>query len=93
MLKTVLLIRHAKSDQHTFANDFDRPLNERGLHDAPEMAKRLKEKQPVINAFIASPAKRTKATANLFAAEFDIPKSDIVLASPLYLASKKLFLM
>ena len=39
--KQLLLIRHAKSDWGDFSlPDFDRPLNERGKRDAPEMAQR-----------------------------------------------------
>ncbi|MEI9909506.1 MAG: histidine phosphatase family protein [Bacteroidota bacterium] len=44
--KTLILIRHAKSDWSTASlSDFDRPLNERGRKDAPEMAKRLLSKK------------------------------------------------
>ena len=53
-----MLIRHAKSDwANTALDDFDRPLNERGKKDAPEMADRLKDKKIMIDAFITSPAK------------------------------------
>ena len=41
-MKTIYLIRHAKSDwSDTTLRDFDRPLNKRGLHDAPFMAEKL----------------------------------------------------
>ena len=64
--KTLLLIRHAKSSWDNFAlTDFDRPLNDRGKNDAPEMAKRLIDKKINIDAFISSPAKRAKKTAKL----------------------------
>jgi len=86
MRRSVFIIRHAKSDQHSFSNDFDRPLNERGKQDAPVMAKRLKEKQPAIDAIIASPAKRTETTAAFFADEYHIKQEDIMLIPSLYLA-------
>jgi phosphohistidine phosphatase len=41
-MKTLLLARHAKSDWNSSAaNDFERPLNQRGLQDAPLMASYL----------------------------------------------------
>ncbi|MBK9486759.1 MAG: hypothetical protein IPO01_16745 [Chitinophagaceae bacterium] len=43
-MKKLIIIRHAKSDQSFFGNDFERPLNERGKSDAPLMAKRLADK-------------------------------------------------
>ena len=49
-MKTLIIVRHAKS---SWANpdqtDFERPLNDRGNRDAPEMAKRLLEKKININ--------------------------------------------
>jgi len=87
MLRTVFVIRHAKSDQHSASNDLERPLNQRGMHDAPVMAKRLKEKQPHIDAFVTSPATRTKTTAGFFAAEYNVAADDVIIAPALYLAS------
>ncbi|HPI80787.1 MAG TPA: histidine phosphatase family protein [Cyclobacteriaceae bacterium] len=44
-MKYLYLIRHAKSSWDNLEiSDVDRPLNERGLRDAPYMGKRLKEK-------------------------------------------------
>jgi phosphohistidine phosphatase SixA len=48
-MKTLIIVRHAKS---SWANpdqtDFERPLNDRGNRDAPEMAKRLLEMKSTI---------------------------------------------
>jgi phosphohistidine phosphatase len=90
-LKTVFIIRHAKSDQSFFGNDFERPLNERGKNDAPMMAKRLKHKQPVIDAFISSPAKRAKKTAELFAKEYGKKEHEVIFISALYHAPAPVF--
>jgi len=38
-MKKITLIRHAKSDWNNNFSDFDRPLNNRGLRDAPFMSK------------------------------------------------------
>jgi phosphohistidine phosphatase len=67
-MKTVLLLRHAKSDWGDPAlADFDRPLAKRGLKDAPRMGKVLQDIDSVPDRIIASPAKRAKQTAELAA--------------------------
>ena len=43
-MKSLLIVRHAKSSWDFDLEDFDRPLNHRGETDAPEMAKRLLKK-------------------------------------------------
>lgn len=84
-MKTLYLIRHAKSSWDDFTlSDFDRPLNERGKNDAPKMGKRLRKKDIKIDAFISSPAKRAKKTAEYFIKEFDKDKDKIILVSALY---------
>ena len=91
VLKTLLVIRHAKSDQSFFGNDFERPLNERGKKDAPEMAKRIMDKAVSIDAFVSSPAKRAKKTAELFCETFQQKTEDIVFISALYHAPAREF--
>ena len=90
-MKTLLIIRHAKSDQSFFGNDFERPLNERGKKDAPEMAKRLLERNINIDAFVASPAKRAKKTAELFCETYKQNTEDILFISALYHAPAREF--
>ena len=63
-MKTLLLMRHAKSSwKNKDLPDFDRPLNRRGEKDAPEMGKLLKKKNLVPSVIIASPAIRARMTA------------------------------
>ena len=90
--KTLLIVRHAKSswDVGTL-NDFERPLNDRGKKDAPMMAKRLLEKKVTIEAFVSSPAKRAKKTAELFAAAYGKTDEDVVYVSKLYHAAAEVF--
>jgi len=83
-MKTLLLIRHAKSSWNFSVDDFDRPLNERGLHDAVAMAKRLVKKDIKIDAFVSSPAKRALTTATFFAQAYDKKQKDILVISSLY---------
>jgi len=91
-MKQLLLVRHAKSDWSTPSlSDFDRPLNDRGKRDAPDMANRLLDKKIKIDAFIASPAKRAKKTASIFAKEFKVDKDDIIFKEELYAASVSAF--
>ncbi|MDQ6812239.1 MAG: histidine phosphatase family protein [Bacteroidota bacterium] len=86
-MKSIILVRHAKSSWDFDVDDFDRPLNHRGETDAPEMAKRLLKKGVEIDAFISSPAKRALSTATYFAEAFDEKKKNIVLTPSLYEAS------
>ena len=91
-MKTLILVRHAKSSwDSSAATDFDRPLNDRGKHDAPMMAKRLVEQGIKIDAFISSPAKRAKKTAEYFVREYGVKEKHIIYVSPLYGAAPKDF--
>ena len=90
-MKTLLIIRHAKSDQSFFGNDFERPLNERGKKDAPEMAKRVLSKNIIIDSFVASPAKRAKKTAELFCETYKQNIEAINFISALYHAPAQEF--
>ena len=84
-MKTLIVVRHAKSSWDSESlQDFDRPLNERGKKDAPDMAQRLNEKDLKVDALISSPAKRAKKTARLFAEELGIDKDKIVFVDNLY---------
>lgn len=84
-MKRLLLVRHAKSDwSDAGLRDFDRPLNARGEHDAPRMARFLRERELVPTFLLASPAARTYATARHFAAAFGIAENDIALMESLY---------
>ncbi|WP_462254867.1 SixA phosphatase family protein [Ferruginibacter sp.] len=90
-MKTLLIIRHAKSDQSFFGNDFERPLNDRGKKDAPLVAKRLLDRNIAIDAFVASPAKRAKKTAELFCETYKKNEEGIIFISSLYHAPADVF--
>ena len=66
--KELLLVRHAKSswDDH-YLDDHDRPLNERGLQNAPEMGKRLQGLSIRPEVWISSTALRAITTAEIIA--------------------------
>lgn len=91
-MKTLILIRHAKSDWTDGSlSDHDRPLNNRGMHDAPEMAKRLLKNNISIDAFYTSTALRAMATANLFAGILNEMQLPIIQKPELYLAGVNIF--
>ncbi|MFM1920125.1 MAG: 2,3-bisphosphoglycerate-dependent phosphoglycerate mutase [Candidatus Hydrogenedentota bacterium] len=67
-MKRLLIMRHAKSDHgQPGLADHDRPLNARGLMDAPRMGARLRELGIQPDLIIASTANRALHTACLFA--------------------------
>lgn len=66
-------------------------MNDRGKKDAPEMAERLRQKNIRIDAFISSPAKRAKKTAELFCETLGGNKNDIIFISSLYHAPAEVF--
>ncbi len=84
-MKTILFIRHAKSgwDSPT-SKDHDRPLEERGLKDAPVMAKRLLDKGIKIEAFVSSTAVRAYTTASLFHETYKAKKEQLIEVESLY---------
>jgi phosphohistidine phosphatase len=67
-VKKLVLIRHAKSLRDgTVSRDIDRPLNDRGLRDAPFMAARFAQSLgDEVDLLVISPAKRTTDTAGYF---------------------------
>lgn len=78
MPKKLLIIRHAKSDwANPGISDFNRPLNQRGIVDAPKMGKRLKAKGIFPDAVVSSPATRAITTAKLVCYEFGFDIANI----------------
>ena len=65
-MKTLLLMRHAKSSwSDASLADHDRPLNGRGKADAPRMGRALEERDLVPGRILSSTAKRARHTAEL----------------------------
>jgi len=87
-MRTLYLIRHAKSSWgNPGLRDFDRPLNERGLHDAPKMAQLLVSQGLPPDLLVSSPAKRALTTALFFAEAFKIDPGDLQREPNIYEAS------
>ena len=87
-MKTLILVRHAKSSWNDQAQrDIDRPLNDRGRHDAPLMADRMLARGVCPQRILSSPALRTVSTAEIFANHLSIPNELIHHERQIYLAS------
>ena len=84
-MKTLFLIRHAKSSWDTPAlPDKDRPLNPVGQRAAPKMGKRLAKRDVKPDLILSSPALRALTTAEIIAKKLDYKRKNIVLDDRLY---------
>jgi len=89
-MKRLLAIRHAKSDWGDMQlADHDRPLNDRGLRDAPIMAEHLKAQGIKPDVILSSTANRALTTAKILANHLDYPEADIIKSKDWYLASSR----
>ena len=89
-MKTIILVRHAKSSwKDPSLDDFDRPLNKRGKRNAPFMGKKLKERKIIPDLLLSSPAKRARKTAIAVANALDYPKKKIMFFDKMYHASAR----
>jgi phosphohistidine phosphatase len=87
IMKTLFLGRHAKSSwDDSGLSDFERPLNDRGERDAPEMGRRLAEKHRTADVILCSAAVRARTTAAILAKEWGY-EGDLLLEPKLYEAS------
>ena len=88
-MKTLILVRHAKSSwSEPGLSDFDRPLNGRGVRDAPRMGKRFKEKEITPDRLVSSTAKRAIDTCKIIAEVIGYPVSSIISNRNLYHAEE-----
>ncbi len=91
-MKTILLIRHAKSSWANLGQqDFDRPLNERGLANANTMAVRLLKEGVAIDWFVSSPAKRAISTCKIFTSKYKFNENNIIQLTELYHAVEEIY--
>lgn len=82
-MKHILLMRHAKSSWKDLnQKDKDRPLNKRGIRDAPIMAKNMLKYFPVPERIFCSTSNRTKETLSYLKPM--LIDSKIELVDPLY---------
>ena len=83
-MKTLTLIRHAKSSWKKQVPDIDRPLNKRGKRNAPEMGARLAAKDIHPDGLVSSPAKRALTTALAIAETIGFERKQVEVDERLY---------
>ncbi len=83
-MKTLYMIRHAKSSWEFDVSDEKRPLNNRGLKDADLIGKELKTHVKSIDKVLSSPAKRAHTTAKIILSHLDLPENVFSLEPNLY---------
>jgi len=87
-MKTLVLVRHAKSSwDRPGLDDHERPLNERGLRDAPKMGRRLAERGLAPDVVLSSTAVRALTTAELLAEAIGVDRERIIADERLYATS------
>lgn len=87
-MKNLLLVRHGKSSWNfPGLSDHDRPLNDRGKRDAPNIGAALAQRGVIPDAILSSTAVRALSTARIIAGELGFPGESMVTQHDIYLAS------
>ncbi len=67
-MKTLYILRHAQKDESKQNEyDYDIELSQKGIEEATSIAQKLKEKDPLPDLIVASPAIRARQTAEIVA--------------------------
>ncbi|HID67244.1 MAG TPA: histidine phosphatase family protein [Roseibacterium sp.] len=91
MTRTVILIRHCKSDWGSSTGDHNRPLNSRGVRSAPRIGAWLAAHDLTPDAILCSDARRTQQTWAGIADQLP-GKPSLTLSHSLYLAEPEVML-
>lgn len=83
-MKTLIVIRHAKSSWEFDVIDHERPLKKRGINDARLIATKLKSYNINPDKVLVSDATRTKLTAQIILPLLNIPDNKVVFEHKLY---------
>ena len=76
--RTLVVLRHGKSDWSGAHRDRDRPVGGRGRRQAAAAGAWLAERLPSVDAAVVSPAQRTRTTWELVAAELADPPEPVL---------------
>jgi len=91
-MKTLLLLRHAKSSwKHPENPDLERPLNKRGKKDAPLMGRLIKDKELIPQCILCSTAVRATQTAEMIV-KYSGFKGKVDYLDSFYLAEPNVYL-
>ncbi len=84
-MKTLYLMRHSKSSwDNRLLSDYERPLNERGLRDAPFMGNLLSKLIKPPQEIFSSPAQRAISTAEIIAQHLNYDLGKIIKEEKIY---------
>ncbi|HMV04108.1 MAG TPA: histidine phosphatase family protein [Accumulibacter sp.] len=84
--KTLLILRHGKSDWTTGDEDYHRPLVARGRQGSQKMGAWIRQQKLVPEAVISSPAERARATTILACKAMGLPAKTVRWDERLYAA-------
>jgi len=87
MSRTLILLRHGKSDWNTNDDDFNRPLKKRGKNASTLVGQWLNRHKLAPDYVISSPARRALQTAEIACEAMGIRKKDIYRQRHIYLAT------
>ena len=83
-MKTLILIRHAKSSWDHGFTDIDRPLSDRGSSDANLLSNELLNYKIHVDRIFSSPANRALTTCKLFIQNLNLPLNLLEIREELY---------
>ncbi|MFC5045700.1 SixA phosphatase family protein [Aquimarina hainanensis] len=83
-MKTLYLIRHAKSSWEFDLEDHKRPLNSRGLKDAKRIGEKLETTVKMVDRVLCSTATRAKQTAEIITPYLKIKDEQVHFVPELY---------
>ncbi len=83
-MKTLIIVRHAKSSWDYAVDDKDRPLMERGINDAHRVSQHLKDTLPVPSAIFSSMANRALHTCMIFMRNLGLDYNDLQITPEMY---------
>ena len=87
MSRTLVLLRHGKSDWSTGEEDYDRPLKKRGRNASTLVGKWLKTHDQVPDFVVASSAKRAMQTAEIACEAMGLQNKNKKSRKHIYLAT------
>ncbi len=83
-MKQIIMVRHAKTTQHGYDQDFDRTLTDRGEEDAEKICLEMLKAGIKPDLIISSPAVRTTQTSQIFAGLCNYPTGKVRYEKKLY---------
>jgi phosphohistidine phosphatase len=83
-MKTLVLVRHAKSSWKHNVGDKERPLKKRGKSDAKLVSIAFRNRELALNMVYSSPANRALSTCKIFLNNLDFDQGQLVIDDDLY---------